>query len=286
MKNVSILVCLILFSSTSFSQRLTTPTLSPFSKISQQVGLTDINLEYSRPSAKGRTVFGKLVPFGKIWRTGANASTKIYLKERIQMGGNPLDSGTYAIYTIPGAESWTIIVHSNTKMRSLAGDVYKQGKDVFRFDVKAEKSESMVETFTFQFTNLSSNSATLELSWENTQVKIPILVEVDSKIAAQMEEFLKTPETIPHRTYFEAAQYYLHNDRDLDKALEWINDALVKSPKNPRYGLLKAKIQAKSGDTEGAIKTVNLAHEWAVKVDNANYTEQTDIYRKSLDKNK
>ena len=286
MKNISILLSLVLISSVSISQRLTTPTLSPFTKISQQVGLTNINLEYSRPSAKGREVFGNLVPFGKIWRTGANASTKISIKERIQIGGNPLDSGTYAIYTIPGAEAWTIIIHSNIKMRSLAGDVYKQESDVFRFEVKPEKSESMVETFTFQFADMTSNSVNLQLSWENTQVKIPILVEVDNKIAAQMEEFLKTPDAIPHRTYFEAAQYYLHNDRDLVQALDWINDALGKSPKNPRYGLLKAKIQAKSGDTKAAIKTVDLAHEWAVKADNANYTEQTAIYRKSLDKSK
>jgi hypothetical protein len=282
MKTVFTLVCFLLISSVSFSQRLTTPTLSPFSKISQQAGLTVIDLEYSRPSARGRTVFGNLVPYGKIWRTGANASTKISLKENVQIGGNPLDSGTYAIYTIPGAESWTIIIHSNIKMRSLAGDVYKQEKDVFRFEVKPEKIEDMVETFTFQFTDMTSSSVNLQLSWENTKVNIPILVEVDNKIAAQMEEFLKTPETIPHRTYFEAAQYYLHNDRDLDQALNWINDALVKSPENPRYGLLKAKIQDKAGDKKAAIKTVNLANDWAVKADNANYTEQTDIYRKSL----
>jgi hypothetical protein len=282
MKRTIILLSLALLSSTSFSQRLTTPTLSPFSKISQQVGLTEINLEYSRPSAKGREVFGGLVPFGKIWRTGANASTKISFKEQVSIAGNPLDSGTYAIYTIPSVDSWTIIIHRNIKMRSLAGDVYKQENDVFRFRVKPERISDMVESFTLQFTDLTSNSVNFQMSWENTQVNIPILVEVDCKIAAQMEEFLKTPETIPHRTYFEAAQYYLHNDRDLDQALNWINNALEKSPNNPRYGLLKAKIQAKSGDTNAAIKTIDLAHDWAVKADNANYTEQTEIYRKSL----
>jgi hypothetical protein len=282
MKRTIILLSLALLSSTSFSQRLTTPTLSPFSRISQQVGLTEINLEYSRPSAKGREVFGGLVPFGKIWRTGANASTKISFKEQVSIAGNPLDSGTYAIYTIPSVDSWTIIIHRNIKMRSLAGDVYKQENDVFRFRVKPERISDMVESFTLQFTDLTSNSVNFQMSWENTQVNIPILVEVDSKIAAQMEEFLKTPETIPHRTYFEAAQYYLHNDRDLDQALNWINNALEKSPNNPRYGLLKAKIQAKSGDTNAAIKTIDLAHDWAVKADNANYTEQTEIYRKSL----
>jgi lipopolysaccharide biosynthesis regulator YciM len=107
-------------------------------------------------------------------------------------------------------------------------------------------------------------------------------VEVDQKIAAQMEEFLKTPETIPHRTYFEAAQYYLHNNRDLKEALTWIDAALIKSPENARYGLLKAKIQAKNGDSSAAMVTINQANTWAVNASNDNYIEQTALFRQSL----
>jgi len=182
MKNVTQIICFVFFTTASFGQKLATPSLSPFSKISQQVGLTEINVEYSRPSAKGREVYGKLVHYGKIWRTGANASTKIILTESAEIGGKPIAAGTYALYTIPGFESWTIIIQSNTKMRGLAGDAYKQGDDVFRFEGK---------------------------------------------------------------------------------------------PENPRYGLLKAKIQKEGDDLMPAIETVNLAYKWAVDAGNNNYIEQT-----------
>lgn len=282
MKKNIIFIGIILSTSFTYGQRLKTPTLSPFTKISQQIGLTEITLEYARPSAKGRAIFGTLVPYDKIWRTGANASTKITLTESAHIGGKQIDAGTYAIYTIPGKEKWTIIIHANTKMRSLAGDVYKQENDVFRFEAEPQQIENYIETFTLQFADLGTNSLNLQLLWEHTQVNIPFTVEVDQQIAAQMAEFLKTPETIPHRTYFEAAQYYLHNNRDLKEALTWIDAALVKSPENARYGLLKSKIQAKAGDTAGAMQTIDLANSWAVNAKNDNYIEQTELFRQSL----
>lgn len=268
-----------------FGQRLQTPTLSPFSKASQQLGLTEINLEYSRPSAKGRTIFGDLVPYDKIWRTGANASTKIMLSEAANIGGNPIDSGTYALYSIPGEDVWTIIIHSNTKMRSIAGDVYDASKDVFRFEVKSKKSDIYTETFTLQFSALTTTSCNLELRWANTTVNIPIAVEVDQKIEAQMAGFMKSPEKVPHRTYFEAAQYYLNNGKDLEEALKFIESAIEKSPENFRYGLLKSKIQDKNGDRQAALKTIDKANSWAKKANNANYIEQTELFKQSMMKN-
>lgn len=286
MKKTILLLSLFMVPFVSFGQRLNTPTLSPFSKVSQEIGLTEITLEYSRPSAKTRTVFGTLVPFDKIWRTGANASTKVTLTEAAKIGGHPIDAGTYALYTIPGKDKWTIIIHANTKLRSLAGDRYKKENDVFRFEVAPQIEKDFVETFTIQFSDIQSNQCHLQLAWENTVVMIPIEVEVDKKIEEQMAEFLTDPESIPHRTYFEAAQYYLHNDKDLKDALEWINAALVKSPENFRYGLLKSKIYNKSGDLQAAIETINMANAWATSAKNANYIEQTDLFRQSLMKKK
>lgn len=279
-------ICSIFLSAFSFSQRLKTPTLSPFSKISQEIGLTEINLEYSRPSAKGRIIFGGLVPFDKVWRTGANASTKITFIEEVRVAGHPIKPGTYALYTIPGKDEWTMIIHSNIKLRSLAGGVYNPAEDVFRFKVKPKMIDQYVETFTIQFSDLKTNSLNLQLIWANTLVNIPIEVEVDKKIAHQMQEMLIDPTKIPHRTYFEAAQYYLNNNKNLGEALAWIDKALEKSPKNFRYGLLKAKIQDKSGDNQTALITINLAHTWAKKAKNANYIEQTELFRKSLLKRK
>lgn len=227
-------------------------------------------------------MFGGLVPFGEIWRTGANASTKITLTEAATIGGNAIEAGTYALYTIPRSKTWTIIIHGNTRMRSLAGDVYKATDDIFRFEAESRHSSEYVESFTLQFADLETDSVNLELRWENTVVSIPFGVEVNEKIAAQMADLLRNPDKIPHRTYFEASEYNLHNDGDLDVALSWINTALEQRAKDPRYGLLKAKIQAKAGDTEGAMTTINQAYDWAVSSNNANYTEQTDLFRASL----
>lgn len=282
MKQLITFISIFFWSSLCYSQTLKTPTLSPFSKISQEVGLTEITLEYSRPSAKGRIVFGDLVPYDNVWRTGANASTKITLIESAYIGEKFIEPGTYALYTIPGKDMWTIIIHSNTKLRSLAGDAYNPADDVFRFDVKPERINNYVETFTIQFSELQTNSVHLQLVWENTLVSIPIEVEVDSKIEQQMAEFMKNPDNIPHQTYFEAAQYYINNDKSLDEALTFINEALKKSNENFRYGLLKAKIQDKNGDRKAALVTINDAHNWAKKAKNDNYIEQTDLFRKSL----
>lgn len=282
MKKIFVITCVILTTCLTSAQRLQTPTLSPITKISQQVGLTEIALEYSRPSAKGREVMGGLVPYGEVWRTGANASTKITLNEAASIGGHAIEAGTFALYTIPNADTWTIIIHGNTKMRSLAGDVYKQADDIFRFEAPTHNSTETVESFTLQFADLQTDSVNLELRWANTVVKIPFTVEVNEKINAQMTQLLETPDKVPHRTYFQAAEYNLHNDGDLDAALSWINTALAQKAKDPRYGLLKAKIQAKRGNKAGAMDTINQAHDWAVDSDNANYTGQTDLFRQSL----
>ena len=237
-------ICLLLCFNLCLGQRLKTPTLSPFSKISQQVGLTEVALQYSRPSAKGRVVFGELVPYNKVWRTGANAATRITFKEIAKIGGKTIQPGEYAIYTIPREGRWTIIIHANTSLRSIAGGAYKPSNDVFRFEVSSKKN-NYVETFTCQFSEVKTNSVMLDIAWENTLISIPIEVEVDNKIESQMLNFMKTPEKIPHRTYFEAAQYYSNNGKDLKDALNFIDSALNKSSENFRYGLLKAKILAK-----------------------------------------
>ena len=215
-------ICLLVCFNLCYGQRLKTPTLSPFSKISQQVGLTEVTLQYSRPSAKGRVVFGELVPYDKVWRTGANRATRITFKEVAKIGGKKIQPGEYAIYTIPNQGYWTIIIHANTSLRSIAGGAYKPLNDVFRFELVPEKNNNYVETFTCQFSEVKTNSLMLDITWENTLISIPIEVEVDKKIESQMQVFMKNPEKIPHRTYFEAAQYYSNNGKDLNDALSFI----------------------------------------------------------------
>jgi hypothetical protein len=280
MKRILLLFTLVNYN--AFSQDLNFPTLSPASKISQEIGLTEINLSYARPGAKGRVIFGGLVPYGEIWRTGANASTQLTFTEDVKVGGNDLPAGTYALYTIPNEKTWTIIIHKNIRMRSLAGDVYKQENDAFRFEVPSINNPVTVETFTIQFTDITTESCNLTLSWANTMVKIPIEVMVDSKIIAQLEEMLKDPEKVNARTYFRSAEYFYHNDKDLNKALEWSNKSLELSPKNPMFGLLKAKILSGLGKTDESIQTITEAHQWAVDSNNSNYEEQTRLFMEGL----
>ena len=283
MKYPSLLLLLIAFFGTAEAQNLKVPTLSPFSEIKQEVGLTEITLSYARPSAKGRTVMGTLVPFDEIWRTGANASTKLTFTEDVKIGGNALPAGIYALYTIPGEREWTIIIHKKTDMRSIAGGKVKPENDAFRFTVKPIRNPLKVETFNIQFTDITTNSCQLQLSWENTIVQFPIEVEVDAKIDAQMAELMKTPEKITHQVYFRAAEYYLNNKRDLNQAMEWIDAALAKSENNFRYGLLKSKIYFAQDNSELAIRTVKTAHEWATAANNSNYMEQTKVYLAGLE---
>ena len=278
------IITFLLISATLTAQNLKVPTLSPFSEIKQEIGLTEISLSYARPSAKGRKVIGHLVPFGEMWRTGANASTKITVSEAVKMAGNDLPAGTYAIYSIPDKNEWTIIIHKKTNFRSITGDKVKPENDAFRFKVKPIPNPLQVESFTIQFADIHTKGCTIQLSWENTIINLPIEVEVDAKIEAQMAELLKTPEKVSHRVYFRAAEYYLHNKKDLNQSMEWIDAALAKSENNFRYGLLKAKIYTAQGNKPKAISTVKTAYNWAKAKNNANYMGQTSLYLSELEK--
>jgi hypothetical protein len=284
MRSIIFTVVLLFLAQSTFGQDLKVPTLSPQTEVTQEVGLSQVKLSYARPSAKGRKVFGDLVPFGEVWRTGANASTKLTFAEDVKIEGNSLKAGTYALYTIPGDKEWTIIIHTNTRHRSLAGDVYKQAEDAFRFKVKPSKTSSHVETFTIEFSDFTTSSCKLMVSWENTQIKFLIEFDVDARVNEQVAALIKAPTGMSHQNYFLAAEYYLHNNKDLTKADEWIVTALEKSPKNARYGLLRAKILAKAGKKDEALKVVAEANAWAKESKNANYTEQTQIFWDSIKK--
>lgn len=264
------------------AQGLQVPTLSPITEISQEVGLTTVKLSYSRPSAKGRKVYGDLVPFGEVWRTGANASTKLTFAEDVKIEGNALKAGTYALYTIPAEAEWTIIIHNNTRHRALAGGVYKQEEDAFRFKAKPTKTPAFVETFTIGFGDLTANATSLIVAWENTAVKFRIETDVDANVDKQIATLAAAPNGMEPRDLFRAAEYYYHNSKDLTKAEGWIKDALVKTPKSPMYGLLHARILAKAGKRADALKVIAEANAWAKEAKNANYTEQTQLFWDSI----
>lgn len=278
---ITIVLSLVQF---GLGQDLKVPTLSPLSEVTQELGLTQVKLSYSRPSAKGRKIFGGLVPYNEVWRTGANASTKLTFTEDVKIEGNPLKAGTYALYTIPGETEWTVIIHTNTKHRSIAGDVYKPAEDAFRFKVKPGRTSNYVETFTIYFSDITASSGHIYVAWENTRIKFRIDLDVDAQVDKQIAALIAAPAGMTHQNYFLAAEYYLHNKKDLSKADGWILAAMEKSPKNARYGLLRAKILAEAGKKDEALKVVAEANAWATEAKNANYIEQTQVFWDSIKK--
>lgn len=284
MRSFVIAAIVAVFAISSFAQDLKVPTLSPATEITQEVGLTQVKLSYARPSSKGRKVFGDLVPYGEVWRTGANASTKLTFTEDVKIEGNALKAGTYALYTIPGEKEWTVIIHTNTRHRSIAGDVYKPAEDAFRFKVPSGKTANYIETFTISFGDITTNSLKVAVGWENTELKFRIDFDVDSAVDKQIATLAAAPAGMTHGAQFLAAEYYLHNNKDLSKADEWIRSAMEKSAKNSRYGLLRAKILAKAGKRDEALKVVAEANAWAKEANNANYVQQTQEFWDSIKK--
>ena len=178
---------LSLFSTGLFAQ-IETPAGSPTFEVSGQIALADVSVTYSRPSAKGRKVFGDLVPFGELWRTGANAATKFSITGEMEFEGYLVPAGEYALYTIPGEKFWTVIISKNTSWWGVDG--YDQSQDLMRFDVPAKSTSSHYETFTISFSDFTNQSANLNLKWEKTKITIHMVMEVDQVVMAQIQEKL------------------------------------------------------------------------------------------------
>jgi tetratricopeptide (TPR) repeat protein len=260
------------------------PAPSPAGSVSTNVGLTDIKIDYSRPKAKGRMIFGDaakgaLVPFGQIWRTGANNGTKISFSEDVKVEGINVPKGEYLIFSWPGATEWTISLYKDV---TLGGNTqeYDKANEVANFKVKPGKLTEKVETLTFNISDISddSKSAKVQLAWENTSVKFGVAVDYDAKVMKSIENNL----TVNPNNYFQAAVYYLNNGKDLNKALEWVNKALESNP--DAFWMLhqKAKIQQALGDKSGAAVTANASLENAKKASNRDYQMMNEELIKSL----
>ena len=246
------LVLIILLGSNANAQQLKVPAASPTQTVKQAFGISEITIEYSRPGVKGRVVFGEVVPFGKIWRTGANSTTKITFGDDVKIEGVDVKAGTYGFYTIPNADSWEIMLYKDL---TLGGNVanYKTENEVIRVKVKPTTLANKVETFTMGLADITSTTANIELTWENTRVAISVVTEIDSKIMKTIESTI-VQDTRP---FYQAANYYYENNKDLKQALEWTEKAIVANPKAYWVVLLKAKIQLKLNDKKGAIATAN-----------------------------
>lgn len=255
------------------------PQASPTVTVAQNFGVGKITLMYSRPSIKGRTLFEEnsdLAPLGKMWRTGANAATRLTFTDKVTFGGKDLDTGSYVIFTIPGSTEWEIIVNKN--LNSNVGD-YKQSDDVARFKVPAENSTDLdVETFTMEFLNLKPESCDLALIWGNTIVVIPITTNIKDKMRASLDAAMKGND----KPYWQAANFYYEYDKDYTKALDNVNKALETNKDAYYMYMLKARIQKAAGDNAGAKASAEKTVETATAAKNDDYVRMANELLKSL----
>jgi hypothetical protein len=263
------LLCLLTLSAicylNSSSQQLKTPAPSPPQFVKQDFGLSTIELSYSRPGMKGRNIFGDLVPYGKVWRTGANSATTLTFGDDVIIGGSKIPAGKYGLLTIPGETEWTIII---TKQLDVTNpSAYKQDQDVLRVTAQPEHLPFSMESFTILFNNLTSSSCTLDLIWDKIVVSIPIKTEIDSKIMSQINESINKD----NKPYFSAAMYYLDNGKDLNKSLEWFNKALEVDPDAYFIVYQKARCLAKLGKKQDAVATAQKGIELAKTAKNEDY---------------
>ena len=267
----AIIFTLLLFTvNLSFSQ-INTPRVSPASEVEQMVGLTEIEIEYSRPSMRGREVFGNLVPYGKVWRTGADNSTKISFDTDVIISGKTIQSGTYSIFSIPNKESWEIILYSDVELWGVPRD-WSENKIVFSsmFDVKKLKKSNTVETFTISFNDLTNNDVNMSISWENTSVDIKIEVPTRSMVESDINKVLS--DNPKSSDYYAAAVFYRQENINLDKALEWMNKA-IEMNESPRFwqyrqqSLIMAANDKFADAVDAAKKSLNLA----IEADNQDY---------------
>lgn len=262
---LSMLSFLFFSSSVCLAQDLKFPNASSNQSIVQELGISKITLNYARPNGKGRKIFGALVPYGQVWRTGANNATSITFSDGVVIDGKNVPAGTYALFTIPGSKEWTIILNKNSKQ--WGAYTYDEKDDFLRFQVKPQTLKTAQETFSISFPEVTENSARINISWEKTAVGFDILVDQEAEIMANITEAMKGEK----KPYMRAAQYYYANDKDLSQALVWMDEALKENPKGTYIYYWKALIQLKAGDKTGAVATASEGKKLAEAAGNSEY---------------
>jgi hypothetical protein len=242
------------------------------------VGITDIEIVYSRPGVKGREIFGGLVSYGDVWRTGANFPTKLSFSTDVRFGGKDVPAGTYALFTVPGKKEWEVILTRNTELWGSFG--YDRKDDFVVLKVTPGVMATPVETFLIDINDIRDGSATLNLIWETTIVTVPIEVEFVDQVMANIEAVMATEGG--QKPYFESAAFYLEHGQDLGKANEWINAAIEGNPEGYWIYLVKARIEAKRGNKAAAIAASERSLELATAAGDNGYIAQNKQLLSSL----
>lgn len=238
-------------------EKIEFPAASQHAVVKQRVGLTDVEVDYSRPNKNDRQIFGGLVPYGKLWRTGANAPTKIKFSKSVTLGGQQIPAGEYALFTIPTADEWNIILSKDAKVQSAAD--YKQENDAARITAKPEANANTVETFTISLGDVKGASATLNFLWDKTRVPVKLTTDDVEAVSKQLDAVVSAGTPLDPRTAYQAAAFYYDNNKDLDQAAKWIDQALEKNPDAYFMHYKRAQIQAKLGNKKEAIASAQKA---------------------------
>lgn len=270
---INLCACVLFISLTSaVHAQISTPSASPSCKMEQKVGLTDVTLEYSRPSMKDRTIFAAdgLVPFGKPWRLGANSATKITFSDDVTLEGNALAAGSYAILSVPGAEKWEIHFHEHSSTR---WSTYMDKEPALKIEVKPLKISATIETMFFMIGQISTDGAVLQLFWESTMVPMKLGVEVDKRVMADIEKTLAGPSA---GEYYAAGSYYHKTGKDLEMALNYVQKATHVD--EPRYWQVRteAMILADLGRTKDAINAAQKSLDLAKEAGDDNYVSMNE----------
>ena len=268
------IIFFLLSSFYGFSQ-LKTPSASTAAEIEQVVGLTEIEIDYNRPSKKGRNIFGNLVPYGKIWRTGANSGTEISFSTDVTINGQNIKEGTYSIFSIPNKDSWEIILYADTDLWSVPRN-WDETKIIFQSNFKTNMNNGKsVETFTISFDNITNNDFDLVFSWDDTYVIVPINVPTRSLVDNQIKSIMS--DNPKSSDYYSAAVYYLQENNKLDVALDWMNKA-IDMIENPRFFQLRqfSLILAANGKYREAIKVAKKSLELSIQANNQDYVKMNN----------
>jgi Protein of unknown function (DUF2911) len=264
-KKLTLAMMLGAFTICSFAQQLNTPQPSSTQEVKQNFGLSKIELSYSRPGMKGRKIFGDLVPYGKVWRTGANQATTLTFGDEVTIGGTKIPAGKYGLLTIPDAGEWTVIITKQTDVTNPAA--YKPEQDVVRVKASPVELGFPVETFTILFGDITGTSCNLQMVWDNIVVSVPITTDVDSKVSAQIKDLMEKD----NRPYFAAAMYYVENGKDLNQALAWLEKATAANPDAFYMFYQKARVLAKLGRKKEALEVSNKSMELSKAAKNDDY---------------
>ncbi|MBK9530413.1 MAG: DUF2911 domain-containing protein [Chitinophagaceae bacterium] len=276
MKKIVCILNALLILSLANAQTLTTPQPSPLQTIKQNFALGSIELSYSRPAKKGRKIMGDLVPFGKVWRTGANAATTITFSEEVTIGGLAVKAGKYGLLTIPDAGKWTVIISKDVNVSSPAA--YKPENDVVRVQSDVVTTPFTVENFTINFANITTSSCNVEMMWENSYISFPITAGTDAKVMKQIDNIMNKD----NKPYYNAASYYYDNGKDLNQALVWVNKAVETNKEAYWMFLLKARIHQKLGDKAASRAAATTCKDLAAKDKNEDYIKMANELIASL----